>query len=116
MVAEDCLFCKIARGEIPAKIAYEDERYVAFYDINPQAPTHILVIPREHISTVNDLAEEHRDLIGGMLLVAKKLAADHEGAEDGYRSLINCNADAGQTVWHIHLHLLGGRTMSWPPG
>lgn len=111
-----CLFCKIVTGEVPAKLVYQDDKVVAFDDINPQAPQHKLIIPRKHIATLNDLAPEDHELIGHMASVAKKLAADLGIAADGYRLVINCNANAGQTVFHIHAHLLGGRAMSWPPG
>lgn len=113
---ENCLFCKIAKGEIPAKLAYQDEQYVAFHDINPQAPTHILIVPRRHIRTLNDLTAEDNELVGGMFLVAQKLAREAGIAEPGYRVVFNCNHGAGQSVWHIHLHLLGGRSLHWPPG
>lgn len=113
---EECLFCRIARKEIPANIACEDDDYVAFHDISPQAPTHILIVPRTHIETLNDLGSEHRELIGGMFLVAQKLAAEAGIDSAGYRTVFNCNEGAGQSVWHVHLHLLGGRTMQWPPG
>mgnify|MGYP001550695514 CR=1 FL=1 len=112
----DCLFCKIAKKEITAKIAYEDEFYVAFHDVNPQAPLHLLVIPREHIGTLNDLHPKHEELLGGMVLVAQKLAGQFGVAEPGWRVVMNCNEGAGQSVWHIHLHLLGGRKLTWPPG
>jgi histidine triad (HIT) family protein len=111
-----CLFCKILNREIPADIVYEDDRVLAFRDINPQAPTHALVIPRKHISTLNDLAEEDMELTGYMVATAARLAKEWGLSEDGYRVVMNCNADAGQTVFHIHLHLLGGRIMGWPPG
>lgn len=112
----DCLFCKIVEGKIPAKEAHRDDRYVAFHDINPQAPTHILIIPRKHIATINDIESGDEPLVGGMFSLAKKLAADVGLAQPGYRMVFNCNADAGQTVFHIHLHLLGGRALAWPPG
>ena len=112
----DCLFCKIANGEIPAGIVHQDERLVAFTDINPKAPTHILIIPRKHIATLNDLSVEDDGLVGEMVRRAGLIAKDLGHAEDGYRTLLNCNADAGQSVFHIHLHLLAGRTMTWPPG
>jgi len=113
----DCLFCKIIAGQIPAAIVYQDERVVAFKDINPQAPTHLLIVPRRHIGTLNDLvAGDDDNLIGEMVRRAAALAKDHGHAERGYRTVFNCNADAGQTVFHIHLHLLGGRTLTWPPG
>ncbi len=112
----DCIFCKIAAGEIPAEILYQDEDVLAFRDLSPQAPVHFLVIPRKHIATLNELEAEDGELIGNMYLAAKQIAADEGIAEAGYRTLINCNAQAGQTVFHIHLHVLGGRNMGWPPG
>ena len=112
----DCLFCKIAAGDIPATKVYEDDRVVAFDDINPQAPVHTLIIPREHISTVNDLEEKHNELVGHMFQAARKVAEDKGISESGYRAVLNCNRDAGQEVFHVHLHVLGGRKMSWPPG
>ena len=111
-----CLFCKIINGEIDADVVYQDDQLLAFRDISPQAPTHILVIPRRHIPAVNDLSADDSTLIGELVLRAKQLAAD-EGIDDsGYRLVLNCNRDAGQSVDHIHLHLLGGRSMGWPPG
>jgi histidine triad (HIT) family protein len=112
----DCLFCKIAAGEIPAKIVYRDDTVVAFNDVNPQAPHHVLVIPQKHIATLNDLHEDDSELVGQMAQVAAMLAKQLNIAEEGYRVVINCNAGAGQSVFHIHAHLLGGRRMSWPPG
>ena len=112
----DCLFCKIRDGEIPCDKVYEDDDVTAFRDVNPQASTHILIIPKKHIATINDLESEDSALIGVMVLAAKKLAADEGIEEDGYRLVMNCNESAGQTVFHIHLHLIGGRRMSWPPG
>ena len=112
----DCLFCRIAAREIPADIVHEDERLVAFNDINPQAPVHVLIIPRRHISTLNDLTADDADLIGSMVHLASCIAAEQGHAEPGYRTVFNCNAAAGQTVFHIHLHLLAGRDMTWPPG
>lgn len=112
----ECIFCKIAKGEIAAEIVYEDEEVVAFRDLNPQAPTHILLIPRKHIPTTNDLTEEDGGLMGKLLLAARDIARQEGIAEAGYRTVLNCNAAAGQTVFHIHLHLLGGRPMGWPPG
>lgn len=112
----DCLFCKIANGDIQADVLYESDTMIAFQDINPQAPTHILIIPREHISTINDIEEQHEALVGGLLRTAKNIAADEGLSEDGYRLVMNCNQAAGQTVFHIHLHLLGGRNLTWPPG
>lgn len=115
-MSEDCLFCKIAAKEIDAKVIHEDENYFAFYDVNPQAPVHALIIPRKHIRTLNDIEPEDEPLVGGMFTLAKKIAADLGLSEPGYRVLFNCNAQAGQTVWHIHMHLLGGRNLGWPPG
>ena len=112
----DCLFCRVAAGEIPASIVYEDARLIAFKDINPQAPTHILVIPRQHIASLNDLGPEDDALVGEMTRRAAAIAKEEGLAERGYRLLLNCNADAGQTVFHIHLHLVGGRRLGWPPG
>lgn len=112
----DCIFCKIAKKEIPAKVIYEDEKVVAFHDINPQAPYHILVIPKKHLSTLLDLTEEDKDLIGHIYLVINRLAQDLGFAERGYRVVVNCKEEAGQTVFHLHFHLLAGRTMGWPPG
>ncbi len=112
----DCLFCKIAAKEIPAKIVHEDEELVAFEDISPQAPVHLLVIPRQHISRLNDLEPEHDELVGKIVRLAKKLAKERDIDQAGYRVVMNCNEEAGQSVFHIHLHLLGGRAMQWPPG
>jgi histidine triad (HIT) family protein len=116
MGSADCLFCKILAGDIPADIVYESETAIAFRDINPHAPTHVLIIPRKHVATINALAADDAQLVGELFLAAKHIA-DQEGiAERGYRVAMNCNAAAGQTVFHLHLHLLGGRKMSWPPG
>lgn len=112
----DCLFCKIKDQEIPAKIVYQDDTVLAFEDINPQAPHHVLVIPKKHISTLNDLTDEDTALVGHMVKTAAQLAKELNIAEEGYRINLNCNRGAGQTVFHIHLHLLGGRPFSWPPG
>ena len=112
----DCLFCKIARAEIETEYLYEDEHILAFRDIHPQAPQHILIIPRQHIASLNDLDESNRLLLGDMILVAKTLATETGFANRGYRILMNCNDDGGQTIYHIHLHLLAGRAMRWPPG
>ena len=112
----DCLFCKIAEGSIPAKIIYRDDQVFAFDDINPQAPQHKLIVPFKHIPTINDLSPDDNALIGHIFQTAKKLAKDLNIADEGYRLLMNCNAGAGQTVFHIHAHLLGGRLMMWPPG
>ena len=112
----DCLFCKIINKEIEANIVYEDKDTLAFNDIHPRAPVHILIIPKQHIEKVSDLDEQKRDVISNLILVANKLAGDNEIDRQGYRLVFNCGADAGQLVLHIHLHLLGGRKMAWPPG
>ena len=112
----DCLFCKIIAGEIPVTKLYEDERVVAFADINPQAPMHLLVLPREHVPTLNDLAPAHDALVGHMVRQATALAATRGYDASGFRTVFNWNRDAGQTVFHLHLHVLGGRTFTWPPG
>ncbi|MDH5472905.1 MAG: histidine triad nucleotide-binding protein [Gammaproteobacteria bacterium] len=112
----DCIFCKIISGDIPGDIVYQDDDVLAFRDLNPQAPTHVLVIPRKHIATTNDIQPEDAELIGKMYLAAKQIAKDEAIDEAGYRTVINCNRAAGQTVFHIHLHLLGARPMGWPPG
>lgn len=113
-MADDCLFCRILRKEIPASIVAENEFCVAFRDINPQAPVHILVIPRAHVASLNEARDAR--LIGLMHVFAAQLAKTEGLADRGYRTVINTNADAGQTVFHLHLHLLGGRRMNWPPG
>ena len=112
----DCLFCKIAAGDIPASIVFQDERLVAFKDINPQAPMHLLVVPRRHVATLNDLTDADDGLVGEMVRRAAALAKDHGYDGRGYRTVFNCNAGASQTVFHIHLHVLGGRPLAWPPG
>ena len=112
----DCLFCKIAARELAGDVVYEDERLVAFSDIAPRAPTHVLIVPRRHVSTLNDLTAGDDDLVGAMVRLAARIAAERGHAEAGYRTVFNCNAAAGQTVFHIHLHLLAGRDMAWPPG
>jgi len=106
-----CVFCKIVKGEIPAKVVYEDEKVMAFHDINPQAPTHVLVIPKEHIPTVNELEENHKELVGHIFTVIKKIAKEMGIAESGYRVLVNCNRDGGQEIYHLHFHLLGGKPL-----
>src|ERR1044072_1991414 len=116
MAGDDCLFCKIVAGEIPAAKIFEDERAIAFRDINPQAPTHALVIPRPPVASLNEASETDEALLGPLLLVAARIARAEGHAEGGYRTVINTNADAGQTVFHIHVHLLGGRRLTWPPG
>jgi len=113
---EDCLFCKIRDGEIPCEIVYENDYLLAFNDINPIAPIHILIIPKEHISTLNDIKEKHTQTMGELFLAAKKIANDKGISESGYRTVFNCNKDGQQTVFHIHLHLIAGRQMTWPPG
>jgi histidine triad (HIT) family protein len=112
----DCIFCKIIKKEIPSKIVYEDELVLAFKDINPAAPTHVLIIPKKHIPTLVDLTEEDAGLIGHIHLTASKLAKDLGLSEDGFRVVNNCKENGGQTVFHLHFHLLGGRSMLWPPG
>tara|TARA_B100000676_G_scaffold1128_1_gene1034 strand:- start:204 stop:548 length:345 start_codon:yes stop_codon:yes gene_type:complete len=112
----DCLFCKIIDGDIPGDIVYETDSVLAFNDINPTAPVHVLIIPKEHIATLNDLEEKDAQTIGELILAAKKIANDKGISESGYRTVFNCNKDAQQTVFHIHLHLIAGRQMTWPPG
>lgn len=112
----DCLFCKMVSGEIKADVVFETDRILAFRDISPQAPTHILVIPKKHIATLNDLDDDSAPLVADMYLAAKQIAEQDGIAQKGYRTLINCNRDAGQSVFHVHLHLMGGRLMNWPPG
>ena len=112
----NCLFCRITRGEIPAKLAYQDDAVMAFYDIDPKAPVHVLIMPREHIASINVLSEAQAPTIGKMHLVARDLARELGVAEEGYRLVINTGPNAGQSVEHIHLHLLGGRHFKWPPG
>ena len=115
-MAQNCFFCQIASGEVTTNLVYKDEKIVAFRDINPQAPTHILIIPKKHIPTINDLSDSDIDLMGRMFLVAKQLAAADSLSDDGYRIVLNCNSSAGQSVYHLHMHLIGGRKMAWPPG
>ncbi|HEU4403342.1 MAG TPA: histidine triad nucleotide-binding protein [Candidatus Polarisedimenticolia bacterium] len=112
----ECIFCKIGRKEIPARIVYEDRQVVAFEDITPQAPTHTLVISKSHFATLNDVGAEEEALLGHMMLVATRVARDKKLDKEGYRLVANCLESAGQSVFHIHLHLLGGRRFSWPPG
>jgi histidine triad (HIT) family protein len=112
----DCIFCKIIDKQIPSKVVHEDEETFAFEDINPQAPTHVLIIPRRHVPTVSDLVPADDELVGKLHRVAAKIAKDRGIAQGGYRIVLNTNRDAGQTVFHVHLHLLGGRPMQWPPG
>ena len=111
-----CLFCRIAKKEISSKIVFEDNRALAFEDVRPQAPVHILVIPKLHIERVSDIRENDSDLVGHLVSIAKNVAESKKIKESGYRIVINCNKDAGQEVFHLHLHLLGGRKFSWPPG
>ena len=113
---KNCLFCKIVNSEIPAEIVYENKRILAFNDINPQAPVHILLIPKIHIATLNDLQQHDQKLLGELIYSASIVAKSLNIAEEGYRTGFNCNSAGGQTVYHIHLHLLGGRVFSWPPG
>ena len=113
-MADDCLFCRIVRKEIPATLVAETDRCIAFRDINPQAPVHVVIIPREHVASLNEARDA--DLIGRLSLFAADIARTEGIAESGYRTVVNTNRDAGQTVFHVHLHLLGGRAMSWPPG
>ncbi len=113
---EDCLFCKIAAGMIPTKFIFAGDEIVAFRDINPRAPHHILIIPKKHISTIDDLEVNDSDLVGGMIVKAGDIARELGIAEKGYRLVFNCRSEGGQEVYHIHLHLLGGRQMKWPPG
>lgn len=112
----ECLFCKMVSGQIKPNTVYEDNNVLAFKDINPQAPVHILVIPKRHIATLNDLDQESAELVSKLYLTAALIAKESAIAESGYRTVMNCNADAGQSVFHLHLHLLGGRIMRWPPG
>lgn len=115
-MTDDCIFCRIARGDIPADKVYEDDSVVAFRDLNPQAPTHVLVIPRKHISTLNEIDAGNEAVVGRMYGAAREIAASEGLADPGFRTVMNCNEAGGQTVFHIHLHLLGGRMMHWPPG
>jgi len=112
----DCLFCKIIQGDIPAERVLETDHVLAFRDINPQAPEHILIIPKQHIPTINELDANEAQLAGQLVLAAKQIAKDSGVHNDGYRLVFNCNANAGQEVFHIHLHLLAGRKFTWPPG
>ena len=116
MSEQNCLFCKIAAGQIPAQVVYEDDRVVAFRDINPQAPTHILVIPREHIASLSEAERGHAPLLGHLLLTAAGVARAGGLSESGFRTIINNGSGAGQSVFHVHVHVLGGRALQWPPG
>ena len=112
----DCLFCKIAEGTIPARLVHQDKDTVAFEDINPQAPFHVLVVPRRHVATLNDLTRDDDPVMGKLFRVAATLAKEKGCAESGYRVLLNTNAEGGQVVFHVHMHVMGGRQMAWPPG
>ena len=112
----DCLFCKIRDGQIPAKLVHEDDQCIAFRDVNPQAQTHVLVVPRKHIASLNDLVPEDEALVGHLFTAARKIVGDEGIADAGWRTVFNTGKAAGQTVFHIHLHVLGGRLMGWPPG
>ena len=112
----DCLFCKMVSGDITPDTVYEDDQVLAFRDLNPQAPLHVLVIPKKHISTLNELDDSNEQLAGHLLAAAARVAGQEGYADSGYRTVMNCNADGGQTVFHLHLHLLAGRAMRWPAG
>jgi histidine triad (HIT) family protein len=113
---DDCLFCKIVNRQVPGSIVYEDDRVLAFNDINPQAPTHVLIVPKRHIASLNDIGVEDDQIVGELVRRAAALARDRGISGSGFRTVFNTNREAGQTVFHIHLHLLGGRPMHWPPG
>ncbi len=113
---DNCIFCKIINKEVPSKVVYEDERVLAFDDINPKAPIHILLISKEHFGTLNEIPEEKKDILSHLLLKARQIAQEKGIAENGYRIVLNTERDSGQEVFHIHFHLLGGRQMKWPPG
>jgi len=115
-ILSDCIFCKIIAGEIPGDIVYQDDKVIAINDIDPKAPVHILIMPKEHISSLNEVDENNRDIVSHSFMVAKKLAETKGMAEKGFRVVNNCGTEGGQTVGHIHFHLMGGRNMSWPPG
>ncbi len=112
----DCIFCKIARHEVPSRIVFENERLLAFHDLFPAAPTHILLIPKTHYTTLNDVPASEAAVLGELMTTAAQIARDNGFADDGYRVVMNCNSDGGQSVYHIHLHLLAGRKLTWPPG
>lgn len=114
-MVQDCLFCKIIAGEIPSQVVYQDEKVYAFKDIAPVAPVHVLIVPKKHISSLEDLSPEDADIMGHIVLTAAKLAREL-GLARGYRVVANCNEEGGQTVYHVHFHLIGGRSMQWPPG
>lgn len=111
-----CIFCKILAGELPGRLVYEDDVCIAFDDINPQAPVHVLIVPREHIPTFNDLKENNTEMLGHLCMVINKIAEIKKIKESGFRVVINCNPAGGQMVYHLHIHVMGGRQMSWPPG
>ncbi len=113
---QECIFCRIVAKEVPSDIVYEDDEVVAFRDINPQAPVHLLIVPRKHLPTLNDVTSDDQPLLGKLLLIARQLAHQWQVADDGYRLVLNVNRGAGQSVYHIHMHLLGGRVFHWPPG
>jgi histidine triad (HIT) family protein len=112
----DCIFCKIAKKEVPSRIVFESDHVLALHDLFPAAPTHLLIIPKQHYSTLNDVPAADSAILGEMVNTARTLASELGIAEDGYRVVMNCNSDGGQSVYHIHLHLLGGRKLGWPPG
>lgn len=112
----DCIFCKISRHEVPSRIVFENERLLAFHDLFPAAPTHILLIPKTHYTTLNDVPASEAAVLGELMTTAAQIARDNGFADDGYRVVMNCNSDGGQSVYHIHLHLLAGRKLTWPPG
>jgi histidine triad (HIT) family protein len=112
----DCLFCKVVAGQVPATLVFQNDHVVGFKDITPRAPTHVLIVPRRHIATLNELSPDDDALVGAMVRAAAAIAKEQGLSERVYRTVFNCNAEAGQTVFHIHLHLLGGRPMTWPPG
>jgi histidine triad (HIT) family protein len=116
MSEQTCLFCRIIAGEIPADVVYQDERSVAFRDVNPQAPAHLLVIPRDHMESLDEASQRDEALLGHLLRIAARIANEQGLSESGYRTVINTGAGAGQSVFHLHLHVLGGRPLSWPPG
>ncbi|OEG71048.1 histidine triad nucleotide-binding protein [Candidatus Endomicrobiellum trichonymphae] len=115
-MSENCLFCKITKGEIPSYKVYEDEEVFAFRDINPQAPVHVLIIPKKHIGGLNIASEEDKRILGNIQIIASKIARQFTEMKNGFRLVNNCGADGGQTIFHIHYHLLGGRVFGWPPG
>jgi len=112
----DCLFCKISNGQIPAKIVYQDDKTMAFDDIHPEAPVHVIIIPKKHIPSIPDITDEDQDIMGYLYLVVNRIAIDKSLTEDGFRLVINCGKSGGQDIPHIHIHMLGGRLFGWPPG